>query len=145
MNSKLSGSSVKFQGFGSGLKMCFVHDYISLGMLIRYQPFLLPETAKPGNEGFVKYFRIRSSRLPLIATFFVCYIFFQIVFGTTQFGNASCSIKFGIRLMYRTVFDSHCGELKILVEKNKQVFERLAKPWKSGHEAAKPENSIFER
>jgi len=47
--------------------------------------------------------------------------------------------------MYYTVSDSHFGDLKVLVEKNKQVFERLAKPWKSGHEAAKPENQIFER
>ena len=115
-------------------------------MIIRYQPYLLPQTAKPGNEGFVKYFCIRGSRLPLIATF-SCFVImlFKSYLVLHSFCNASCSIHFGIRLMYYTVFDSHFGDLKVLVEKNKQVFERLAKPWKSGHEAAKPENKRFER
>ena len=83
LNSKLSGSSVRFQSFGSGLEICCVHEYISLEMMIRYQTYLLPQTANPGNERFVKYFRIRGSRLPWIATF--VYNVMQIVFGTSQF------------------------------------------------------------
>ena len=84
LNSKLSCSSVKFQGFCNGLEIFFVHEYISLEMTIHYQTYWLPQTAKPGTEGFVKCVRIWGSVLLSEAAVKCNVYYIQILFDTTQ-------------------------------------------------------------